>query len=73
VLLKQYGMVIALFTRILTDLERRQAKAYIKQDGERTLNVRVLTIRARRHLSTIEADLALLKELLATYERSKTK
>jgi hypothetical protein len=64
-------MLIALFTRVLTDLERRQAKAYIKQDGERTLNVRVLAIRARKHLAIIEADVALLKELLETYERGK--
>jgi 7-cyano-7-deazaguanine synthase in queuosine biosynthesis len=39
---------IQMFTRILTDLERSQAKAYVKQDGERTLNIKILTVRARK-------------------------
>jgi hypothetical protein len=62
-----------LFTRILTDLERHQAKAYIKQDGERTVNVRVLTIRARRYLPKIKEDIELLQQVLETYERDKAK
>jgi hypothetical protein len=62
-----------MFTRILTDLERRQAKTYLKQDGERTLNIKILALRARKHLPQIEADLALVKELLSAYERNKTK
>jgi len=62
-----------MFTRILTDLERRQAKAYVKQDGQRTLNIKILSLRGRKHLPQIEADLTLLKQVLATYERNKTK
>lgn len=61
-----------MFTRILTDLERHQAKTYLKQDGERTLNIRVLTIRARRYLPQIRADIELLEKVLESYEREKT-
>jgi glutaredoxin 2 len=61
------------YTRILTDLERRQAKAYLKQDGERTLNIQVLVARARKYLPQIRADLDTLERLLETYERSKAK
>ena len=62
-----------MFTRILTDLERKQAKAYLKQNGERTLNVKILALRARKHLPQIEEDLRLLKQLAEAYERNKTK
>ena len=58
-------------SRILTDLERKQARAYIKQDGERTLNVQVLVSRVRNYLPQIKADLELLEKLLETYERTK--
>ena len=58
-------------SRILTDLERKQARAYIKQDGERTLNVQVLVSRVRNYLPQIKADLELLEKLLETYDRTK--
>jgi hypothetical protein len=61
------------YTRILTELERRQAKAYIKQDGERTLNIQVLVTRCRKHLPQIRSDLELLERLLEVYERTKKK
>ena len=53
---------------ILTDLERRQAKAYLKQDGDKTLNIRVMVQRGRTYLPQIRQDLGLLERLLATYE-----
>ena len=59
--------------RILSPLEERQIKTYLKQDGERNMNVRVLVTRARRFSPQIEKDLALVKELLGSYERNKTK
>ena len=62
-----------MFTRILTDLERKQAKTYLKQDGERTLNIKILTVRARKVLPQIREDLEFLEKVLATYERDKTK
>lgn len=58
-----------MFTRVLTDLERRQAKTYLKQDGEKTLNIRVLAVRARKFLPQIEEDTRLLKQLVHTYEK----
>jgi hypothetical protein len=61
------------YTRILTDLERRQAKAYVKQDGERTLNIQVLVARARKYMPQIRSDLELLDTVLKVYEHDKTK
>ena len=62
-----------MFTRILTDLERRRIKAYLKQDGERDLAIRKIVNRGKTYLPQIEADLAFVKELLTAYERNKTK
>jgi hypothetical protein len=62
-----------MFSRILTDLERRQAKAYLRQDGERTLNIQVLVARGRKYLPQIKTDLDLLEKLVETYEQSKRK
>jgi hypothetical protein len=61
-----------MFTRILTELERKRLRAYLKADGEKSSVVRSLSSRARRYLPQIEEDLRLLRELLETYERSKT-
>jgi len=62
-----------MFQRILTEKERRQAKSYLKADGERGSIIRSLASRAKKHLPTIEADLVILKQLLETYERNRTK
>jgi hypothetical protein len=62
-----------MFSRLLTDLERRQAKTYLKQDGERSLNIQVLVARGRKYLPQIRTDLDLLEKLLEAYERNKTK
>jgi hypothetical protein len=62
-----------MFTRILTDLERKRVRAYLKQDGERGQAIRTIVSRGNRHLPEIESDLALVKELLTAYERNKTK
>jgi len=55
--------------RILTDLERKRVKAYLKADGERESVIRALVSRARRHIPTIKSDLDLLDRLLITYSR----
>jgi len=60
-----------MFSRILTDLERRQVKAYLKANGERTHNVHVLISRSKVYLPQIKSDLELLERLLATYERNR--
>jgi hypothetical protein len=56
-----------LFTRILTDFERKKIKAFLKQDGEKNPPVRKIAMRARRDLPTIKADLDLLEALLRKY------
>jgi hypothetical protein len=58
-----------MFSRILTDLERKQIGKYLKQDGDKTVNIQVLVSRARKQLPTIKADLDLLEKLLATYQK----
>ena len=57
--------------RILSPLEERQIRTYLKANGEKNLNVRVLVSRTRNYLPQIEKDLALLKQLLQTYDRKK--
>ena len=59
--------------RMPSPLEERQIRAYLKANGEKNLNVRVLVSRARNYLPQIEKDLALLEKLLETYQRTKTK
>lgn len=54
--------------RILSPLEERQIRAYLKANGEKNMNVRVLVTRVRKYLPQIEKDLALIKELKQTYE-----
>jgi len=59
------------FTRVLTDLERRQAKDFLKHNGAKTPNVQVIVSRARKYLPTINTDVQLLERLIQTYEASK--
>jgi hypothetical protein len=58
-----------MFSRVLTDLERKQIRKYLRQDGDKTVNIQVLVSRARKQLPTIKADLDLLERLLITYSR----
>jgi hypothetical protein len=62
-----------MFTRILTDIERKHIAKYLRQDGEKEIQVRKVVYGARKNLPTIRADLALLEKLLETYERNKTR
>lgn len=57
-----------MFSRILTEIERKRIKTYLKQDGERDVNIRQLVMRSRRQLSTIKSDLELLERLVAAYD-----
>jgi hypothetical protein len=59
-----------MFTRILTELERKEAKAYIKADGAKVTNIRVMIMRYKRDKRQILDDLKLLDQLLATYEKT---
>jgi len=60
-----------MFTRILTDLERKRIYSYLKADGEKDINIRQLTMRCRRHLSQIKKDVEVLERLMRTYEKTK--
>jgi hypothetical protein len=62
-----------MFTRILTDLERRRINSYLRQDGKKEAPIRKIANRARSHLPKIRADLELLDRLLAKYEPNKGK
>jgi hypothetical protein len=56
-----------MFTRILTDIERKHVRAYLKEDGKKKIQVRKVVYGARKHLPTIRSDLELLEKLLQTY------
>jgi DeoR/GlpR family transcriptional regulator of sugar metabolism len=62
-----------MFTRILTDLERKRIKSYLKQDGEKEVLIRQLVSRARCQVPTIRSDLDLLEKLLKTYTGEQKK
>lgn len=53
--------------RILSPLEERQIRIFLKQDGRKDLNMRVLISRARKNLPQIKRDMELLEKLLAKY------
>jgi hypothetical protein len=56
-----------MFTRILTELERRRIQSYLKRDGEKESAIRTIATRARQNMPTIRSDLELLEKLLQTY------
>jgi hypothetical protein len=60
-----------MFTRILTEVERRRIKKYLQSDGERSAPIRMVVLRGKRFMPRIETDLALLKQLIDRYERTK--
>ena len=53
---------------ILSDLERRRIKAFIKADGKKETFMTVLAARCRKHLPKIREDLVLIEGFMATYE-----
>jgi hypothetical protein len=57
--------------RILSALEEQQVKAFLKADGEKNLNLRVLAVRAKRNLPEIKRELELLEKFVATYQKGK--
>lgn len=60
-----------MFTRILTDVERRKIKAWLEKDGEREVAVRKIAYLGKRDLPRIKSDVILLEKFLVTYERAK--
>jgi hypothetical protein len=57
------------FTHLLTDLERKQIRAFIKADGEKVSAIRGLATRCRQNLPQIKQDLGLIQEFLEHYEQ----
>jgi hypothetical protein len=53
---------------ILSDLERRRIRAFIKADGEKSSAIRGLTTRCQKYLPTIKEDLALIEEFMKHYK-----
>lgn len=62
-----------MFTRVLTNLERKRIKEYLRTDGERDKAIQNLVYRARKHLPIIEQDIGLLERLVKNYDMKKTK
>ena len=60
---------IRMHVRLLSNLEEKQIRSYLKQDGEKNLNMRVLASRGKKALPQIRSDLDLLEKLLATYTK----
>jgi hypothetical protein len=56
-----------MFTRVLTEKERKRIEAYLRADGEKSTAIRQLVTRTRQHMPTIRFDMELLEKLLATY------
>jgi len=55
--------------RILSALEEKQIRSYLKQDGEKETSIRIIASRAKKFLPAIRSDLELLEKLLATYAK----
>ena len=63
-----------MFTRILTAVERREIERWLRADGAKERQIRVIATRGRKFMPQIKKDLALLERFLAAYQRTtKTK
>ena len=60
-----------LHPRILSLLEEHQVKAFLKEDGGKNLNVRVLALRARKNLPEIRRELELLEKFVKAYQKGR--
>ena len=63
---------VTMFSRILTNEERRLIGKWLKADGEKEMHIRVVATRARKFMPQIEADLVLVRKLLERYDRAKS-
>ena len=63
-----YMFLFSMFQRILTDLERKRIRAYLKADGERTEAIQNVVSRMRRYGPRIKEDLELVEQLISVYE-----
>ena len=56
---------------LLSEKERRQIHTYLKQNGDKTMNMRQLAFLAKKYHTMMKADLDLIEKLLATYDKAK--
>jgi len=59
-----------MFRRIFSAEERAAIKRYLAKDGEKEQKIRTIVYESKKHLPTIEADLVLLRKLLAAYRKA---
>jgi hypothetical protein len=64
-------MGMPLNPRILSRLEERYINAFLKQDGEKNVNLRVLAFQVRKHLPEIRRELELLEKFARAYQKAK--
>jgi hypothetical protein len=57
-----------MFQRLLTDLERKRIRSYLKADGERDDAIRTLVSRMKHYGPRIKEDLELLERLVQAYD-----
>lgn len=55
--------------RILSRVEERYISAFLKQDGEKNVNLRVLAFQVRKHLPEIKRELELLEKFIRAYQK----
>jgi len=58
---------------VLSELERRRIRAFLKADGEKISAIRGLATRCRQSLPQIREDMRLVQEFLEHYEAAKSK
>ena len=59
-----------MFPRILTDLERKRIKAFVRHDREKNLVIRNIVFKAKQNLPMLKADLDLLIKLIERYDNA---
>jgi len=57
--------------KILSPLEEQQVKAFLKEDGEKNMSLRVLITRVRKNLPEIKRELELLERFVRAYQKAK--
>jgi len=60
-----------MITTILSELERKRMRTFIKADGEKLSGVRGLATRCHQRRQQIVEDLALIDEFLKHYKNEK--
>jgi uncharacterized membrane protein len=59
------------YTRILTEDERRKIRSYLRTNGKKDATIRKIASRARQYRGQIMLDFQLLEDLVARYEQTR--